>query len=108
MAHSSLASGFLSGKWRPNQPAPEGSSRAARVKDFLANPNAVGALDRLDKVSEKHGVTVAQVSLAWVMAQPGMTAAIASATNPGQVKDLVGAVDVKLDRDDLSLLDGKA
>ena len=62
-------------------------------------------LKALDEVSAAVGATPAQVSLAWILAQPGLTAPIASATSVAQIEELVGAAELRLDPDQLKALD---
>ena len=90
-----LASGFLTGKYREDQPHP-GSDRAAKVQREYMNPRGFRVLGELDRAAREHGATVAQVALAWLMAQRGVTSAIASATTLAQVQELLGAVSLKL------------
>ncbi len=89
-----LASGFLSGKFR--KPADwEGSSRAYALNEFAEN----GGWDMLavmDDVARDTGATHAQIALAWVNAQPGIAAPLASATSLEQLKDLVKGVSLQL------------
>ena len=61
-------------------------------------------LEMLDRVAVVHSATVWQVALAWILAQPGITSAIASATSVEQVHELLGAVDVSLREDELRAL----
>jgi len=95
ISYSSLASGFLTGKYRPGQNLPS-SPRAKRIQERYMNEKGFKILEQLDRVAEAHHATVAQVALAWVMARPGITSAIASATSVGQVRELLGSVDLKL------------
>ena len=60
------------------------------------NEKGLKILEQLDRVAEAHHATVAQVALAWIMARPGITSAIASATSVEQVRELLGSVDLKL------------
>jgi len=62
-------------------------------------------LDALDKTAAKHGSKPASVALAWLLAQPNIGAPIASATSRAQLDDLFAAVKLKLDKEDLQLLD---
>lgn len=98
-----LARGFLSGKYRPGAQLPSTPRSAGVARDYL-NDRGFAALAVVDEVAAAHGATPAQVSLAWVMAQPGITAAIASATTPEQVRELAGAMDLELTADDLERL----
>ncbi len=103
ITYYSLASGFLSGKYRKDQPLPA-SSRAAAVQREYMNPRGFRVLEALDQVAARYEATVSQVALAWVMAQPGVTSAIASATTVPQLQELLGAVPLQLDADALARL----
>jgi aryl-alcohol dehydrogenase-like predicted oxidoreductase len=99
----SLASGFLAGKYRSEADLAKGS-RSRAVKAYL-NPRGMRILDALDEVANAHGVTPAQVSLAWLVARPSVTAPIASATTLGQLEELRAAVSLKLDAGAMEHLD---
>lgn len=103
ITYSSLASGFLSGKYRQGKDLPS-SPRAKGIKDRYMNKKGFGILDTLDHVAEEHHATVSQVALAWVMARPGITSAIASATTVEQTRELLGAVQLSLSEDDMNAL----
>jgi aryl-alcohol dehydrogenase-like predicted oxidoreductase len=77
-----LARGFLTGKYRPGGHVD--SPRAGAASQYLEDPRAVAVLETLDRVADAHGTTVAAVALAWVRAQPGVAAPIASARDPYQ------------------------
>ncbi len=96
-----LASGFLTGKYRSEKDV-EGKARGYRVKGML-NERGFRILKALDTVSADLGATLAQISLAWLMAR-GVTAPIASATSLDQFKDLLGATTLKLSPDAVKLL----
>jgi len=68
ISYSSLASGFLTGKYRPGQNLPS-SPRAKRIQERYMNEKGFRILEQLDRVAEAHHATVAQVALAWVMAR---------------------------------------
>lgn len=103
MTYYALASGFLSGKYREGQPLPE-SARAGSVKQKYMNPRGFRVLAAVDEVAKAHGATPARVALAWAMARPGVTTAIASATTAAQVADLVKATALTLSEDELRRL----
>jgi aryl-alcohol dehydrogenase-like predicted oxidoreductase len=103
ITYFSLASGFLTGKYRSIQDL-AGRARGARVEKYL-NPRGTAILGALDKVAAAHASTPASAALAWLMARPGVTAPIASATSSAQLKDLVAATNLKLDTDSIKLLD---
>jgi aryl-alcohol dehydrogenase-like predicted oxidoreductase len=91
----SLASGFLTGKYRSEKDL-ENRSRGSRVQKYL-NPRGLRILAALDEVSKQYSATPAQVSLAWLLTKPTITAPIASATSVKQLDELLGATRVKLD-----------
>ncbi|HEY2470823.1 MAG TPA: aldo/keto reductase [Terracidiphilus sp.] len=98
----SLAAGFLSGKYHSKQDA-EKAARGAAVQKYL-NDWGMGVIAVLEEVAQANGSTPARVALAWLIAQPGITAPIASATNEEQLKDLAEAARVKLDRTSIEKL----
>ena len=91
----SLAGGFLSGKYRSAQDA-EGKTRGKLVSKYL-NDWGWSVLDTLDSIAREYQSTPARVALAWLMAQPGITSPIASATSDAHVTDLIEATRLKLD-----------
>ncbi len=99
----SLARGFLTGKYRPGEPIPE-SVRAGGVASQYLNDRGFGVLAALDRVAEAHDASPAQVALAWLAAQPGVVAPIASATSVAHVEDLAGSMDLTLDEEHLAAL----
>ncbi|HEY1837621.1 MAG TPA: aldo/keto reductase [Rhizomicrobium sp.] len=99
-----LALGFLTGKYRSEADASK-SPRGDRVVKGYLNDRGKKILAALDSVSARLKATPAQVSLAWLMARPTITAPIASATSVAQMHDLVAAVKLKLDRDAMAELD---
>ncbi len=74
------------------------------VQKYL-NERGLAVLDALDEVANAHGATPARVALAWLLHKPGITAAIASATNDRQLDDLVAAASLKLDPASIQRLD---
>lgn len=98
-----LASGFLTGKYRSEEDLAK-SPRGRGVKRYL-DERGLKILGALDKVAAGKGATPAQVALAWVMAQPGLTGPIASATSVAQLEELMGSARLKLDASDLATLD---
>jgi aryl-alcohol dehydrogenase-like predicted oxidoreductase len=98
----SLAAGFLTGKYRSKQDA-EQANRGAMVQKYL-NDWGFGVVSALDEVAQAKNSTVARVALAWLMAQPGVTAPIASATKDDQLSDLVAATKLTLDAESIEKL----
>jgi aryl-alcohol dehydrogenase (NADP+) len=98
-----LASGFLTGKHRPGEAA--AGARGPRVQRYLDDPHATARLETLRAVARERGATPAQVALAWQLHKPFVTAPIASATSPAQVRELVASVQLELDAEALRRLD---
>ena len=97
-----LASGFLSGKYRGTDDI--GSSpRAGRVNQAI-DLGGLKILDAMDGVAAETGATLSQIALAWLSAQPGVTAPIASATSIAQLDELVAGWTLELTRDQLDRL----
>ncbi|WP_432786972.1 1-deoxyxylulose-5-phosphate synthase YajO [Oligella sp. MSHR50489EDL] len=103
LSYYSLASGFLTGKYRSEEDLQKSATRASTVAKYL-NPRGLVILDALDQVTKSYAATPAQIALAWIMARPGFSAAIASATTLAQLDDLMAAVDIKLDAEAMGLL----
>lgn len=93
LPYSSLASGFLTGKYRPG--ASVDSQRAGRASGYLDDPRNVDLLDVLDDVAADQGVPVSAVALAWLSAQRDVAAPIASARTVDQVADLLASARVR-------------
>jgi aryl-alcohol dehydrogenase-like predicted oxidoreductase len=102
ISYFSLASGFLSGKYRSEADLAK-SQRGSRVKKYL-DERGLRILAALDAVAKRLKATQAQVALGWLMARPSITAPIASATNVEQAKELVAATELVLDRDAIEIL----
>jgi aryl-alcohol dehydrogenase-like predicted oxidoreductase len=100
-----LASGFLTGKYRSERDLAQ-SARGQGIGKKYLNDRGLRILDALDEVSRTYHTSSAAVALAWLMARPGITAPIASATTPDQVRDLVAATELELDQSAIDLLDG--
>jgi aryl-alcohol dehydrogenase-like predicted oxidoreductase len=103
ISYYGLASGFLTGKYRSEADLSK-SVRGQRVRAYLTE-RGFRILAALDRVAARYEVEPASIALAWIMAQPGITAPIASATSVEQLKSLAAATRLKLDRQDRELLD---
>ncbi|HEX7272073.1 MAG TPA: aldo/keto reductase [Casimicrobiaceae bacterium] len=103
ITYFSLAAGFLTGKYRSAADFGK-SARGPGMKKFL-NPRGMKILDALDAVAKRMHATPAQVALAWLMARPGVSAPIASATNVDQLNEILRAVDLRLDAEATAALD---
>jgi aryl-alcohol dehydrogenase-like predicted oxidoreductase len=99
-----LAKGFLSGKYRKASDI-EGRPRAGGLKKYFEGDRGMRILAALDALSKRHSSTPAQVSLAWLMAQPTIAAPIVSATSVAQLDEICGAARLRLDADSLAELD---
>jgi len=98
----SLASGFLTGKYRSEADLSQ-SQRGQGVKKYL-NDRGFRILKALDEVAVNYKSTPASIALAWVIARPGITAPIASATSTKQLKSIIDATQLNLDDDSIKLL----
>lgn len=98
-----LAAGFLSGKYRSRADIGK-SARGVNTTNKYLNPRGLKILAALDAVAARHGTTPAQVAVAWVMAQPGVTSPIASATSIAQLNELVAATRLQLDAASMATL----
>jgi aryl-alcohol dehydrogenase-like predicted oxidoreductase len=107
---SPMAQGVLSGKYLPGQPPPPGSratddkSGANFVSAWLRD-DVLTAVQKLQPIADKAGLTLAQLAIAWVLQNPNVSSAIVGATRPDQVRDNVKASGVKLDADTLKAID---
>jgi aryl-alcohol dehydrogenase-like predicted oxidoreductase len=99
-----LARGFLSGKYRPDQPIPT-SGRAAGVERDYMNARGWGMLEVVDRIAAGHGVSQTQVAIAWLQHRPGISAPVVSATSTAQVAELADAATVRLSDHDIAALD---
>src|SRR6266404_2246125 len=102
--YSSLASGFLSGKYRAGEALPK-TARAGGVEKTYMNDRGFRVLAAVEKVAAAASATAAQVSLSWLAHRPGITAPIASATTVPQLKELVGGIELRLDAEATAALD---
>jgi aryl-alcohol dehydrogenase-like predicted oxidoreductase len=98
----SLASGFLTGKYRSDKDFSK-SQRGQHMQKYFTD-RGFRILGALDDISKKYDATPAAISLAWLMASPGVTAPIASATSTEQLKDLVKATEIQLDSESMTIL----
>ncbi|MDT0210716.1 MULTISPECIES: aldo/keto reductase family protein [unclassified Curtobacterium] len=107
---SPIAQGVLTGKYKPGQPAPEGSRAtdekggADMIKRFMRD-EVLEAVQRLQPVADQAGLTLAQLAIAWTLQNPNVASAIVGASRPEQVTDNVKAAGVTLDADALAAID---
>ncbi len=102
ISYFSLASGFLTGKYRSENDLTK-SPRGKFVKKYL-NDRGFRILKALDQVAKQHNSTAASVSLSWLIARPSITAPIASATSLEQLNDLIKATELELNHYQIELL----
>lgn len=99
LTYYSLASGFLSGKYRPGLAVP--GDRETRAAQYLT-ARGLAVLDALDRISADHGVEPATVALAWLRCQPGVVAPIASASRVAQIPALLASATLDLTAQELA------
>jgi aryl-alcohol dehydrogenase-like predicted oxidoreductase len=99
-----LAAGFLTGKYRSEADAGKSARGANTTKKYL-NARGLRILAALDAAAATHGATPAQVAIAWQIAQPAITAPIASATSTAQLDELTKAATLRLDPATIAALD---
>ena len=102
LSYFSLASGFLTGKYKSVADIAN-KARGGFVKKYL-NERGFKILDALDQVAKRLHGTPARVALAWLIARPTITAPIVSATSLTQLKELIGGTKLKLDEGSMGLL----
>ncbi|WP_314651192.1 aldo/keto reductase [uncultured Microbacterium sp.] len=91
----SLASGFLTGKYRSPETAGQSSPRAEGAAKY-ATPQGLRIIDALEEIGNAHGASIAATALAWLRAQPTVVAPIASARTVDQVPDLLAGARLAL------------
>jgi aryl-alcohol dehydrogenase-like predicted oxidoreductase len=103
IGYYSLASGFLTGKYRTRADM-EGRTRGSRVEKYL-NDYGLGVVQALEEVAKRYEAKPGQIAMAWLIARPSVTAPIASATNLEQLGELVEAADIELDAESIAKID---
>ncbi|WP_114938227.1 aldo/keto reductase [Mucilaginibacter endophyticus] len=102
ISYFSLASGFLSGKYRSEKDL-QGSSRAGMVKKYL-NERGFRILKALDEAAAQYNTSQSAIALAWLIARPSVTAPIVSATNLDQLNEFAKAANLKLSNETIEAL----
>lgn len=104
---SPLAGGLLSGKYRRGQDAPEGSRRFQGWTEPPVNDEdrLYDTVDVLVEIADGHGVSAAQIALAYTLAKPGVTSVIVGARTEEQLRDNLGAADLSLSAEEITRLD---
>lgn len=103
ITYYSLASGFLTGKYRSTEDLGK-SPRGGGIKRYL-DQRGLQILSALDEVAKAHDAAVAEVALAWLMARKGVTAPIVSASGLDQLESLIRSTRLQLSADDIAQLD---
>lgn len=100
---SPLAGGFLTGKYRRDEPIPD-SVRAGFCGQYM-NDQGFSVIEALSEVAQAHDCTTAEAAIAWVLHQPQVVSAVVGANSPEQLSASVGAGAIELDADELARLD---
>ena len=106
---SPLAQGTLTGKYVPGRSAPAGTRAASREMgwsmDRFRDDDVLEAVQRLSPIADGLGITMAQLSLAWVLREPNVASAITGASRPEQVEENAAASGIELDEQTLRAID---
>ena len=105
--YSPLQGGFLTGKYRKGAPMPKGSRGEwnERMTRFVNDDRNMALLDAMEKIALDHGKTIAQVAIAWMLANHTVTSAIIGANTAAQLNDLLGSVTLHLSAEQKKILD---
>ncbi len=104
--YSPLEGGFLTGKYRKSKPPPQKARGTGndRLKAYMTDRN-FALIDKMDEIGKAHKASVAQVALAWMLANPVITSPIIGANTVPQLKETMGALAVKLSNEEKATLD---
>jgi voltage-dependent potassium channel beta subunit len=106
---SPIAQGVLAGKYRPGEPPPEGSRAtdpdSSGFMALLMQDEVLAAVQDLRPIADDLGITMAQLAIAWVLREPGVSSAIVGASRPEQVDENVAASGIELSPDVLARID---
>jgi len=102
-----LAGGFLTGKYRPGQPPPEGSRMAEskQYADLFLREENYQTLTKLEGFAEQHGHSMVELAISWLASKPYVGSVIAGATKPEQVEENAKAADWHLTPEDMKEID---
>jgi aryl-alcohol dehydrogenase-like predicted oxidoreductase len=106
LTHSTLAKGLLAGKYSREQPFAADDMRTDSEKfqgEMLAK--FLDAADQLKKVALDKGLTLVQMSIAWVLRQPAVTCVLVGAKSPAQVEEYIGGADITFSADELDRIE---
>ena len=104
MPWSPLSGGFLSGKYTRENPNPEGARRSGFQFPPIDEGRGFDAVDALAQIAKEKGTTIAQVALAWLLAQPGVTSIIIGANKLSQLEDNLKAAELELTAAEIEVL----
>lgn len=104
MVWSPLAGGLLTGKFTPDGQGPEGSRRASFDFPVVDKPRAFACIEAMRAPAQTRGVSIAQIALAWLLAQPAVSSVIIGAKTAEQLRDNIAASQVVLDAGELAAL----
>lgn len=102
---SPLAGGLLSGKFSADTAGPDGTRRVTFDFPHVDRPRAFRCVDAMRPIADAHGVSVARVALAWLLAKSHVTSVIVGAKNTEQLRDNLGATQLSLSEEELKSLD---
>jgi aryl-alcohol dehydrogenase-like predicted oxidoreductase len=105
MVWSPLAGGLLSGKFSRGQAGAAGDRRTSFPFPPVDEARGWAVIDAMRPIAQRHGVSVAQIALAWLLARPVVTSIIVGAKKPEQLADNIAAAQVKLSAEDLAALE---
>jgi len=108
VVYSPIAQGVLAGKYKPGERPPEGTRAATKDADFMERfmrDDLLEAVQQLRPIADELGITMAQLAVAWVLREPGVSSAIVGASRPEQVDENVAASGVELPPEVLGRLD---
>jgi len=100
-----LANGFLTGKYRPGQPAPEGTRLATGMGERVLTEENFAKLTKLEDFAQQRGHTMLELAIGWLASQPHVASVIAGATKPEQIEQNVKAAEWRLTADELAEVD---
>lgn len=105
LAWSPLASGFLTGKYTREKPAPEDSRRNKFQFPPVDLEKGYAVVEQLQAIAEQHQASIAQIALAWILTKPFISSIIIGAKNMKQLEDNLNSVEVNLTPEQIKLLD---
>jgi aryl-alcohol dehydrogenase-like predicted oxidoreductase len=100
-----LANGFLTGKYRPGQPAPEGTRLSSGMGERVLTEENFAVLTKLEEFAQSRGHTMLDLAIGWLASQPQVASVIAGATKPEQIEQNVKAAEWRLSPEELAEVD---